>query len=72
MAEGVAGGGFGEPGLAHGVFELALHGGFVDMVTGDSAGPRVRAKGCGGEEELPGPFAGGVGVFAVHPQKVCS
>ena len=46
MAKRVAGGGFGEPGLAGCIFELALHGGFVDMVTGDSAGPRMRAEGC--------------------------
>jgi len=46
MAQGVAGGGFGEPGLAGGFLELALHGSFVDVVSGDPAGPWVRTK-CG-------------------------
>lgn len=64
MAQGVAGGGFREACLAGCVFELALHGGFMDVVTGDSAGSRVRAKGCGREEELPRPLAGGAGVFS--------
>jgi len=57
MAQGVAGGGFGEMGLAGGFLELALHGCFVDVVSGDSAGSRVRTKGGGGKEKLPGPFA---------------
>jgi len=41
MAHGVAGGGLGEPGLAHGFLELALHGDFVDVVSGNPARPWV-------------------------------
>jgi len=63
MAKGMAGCRLGESGLAHGLFELALHGDFVDVVSGNSAGPRMGAKCCGGKEKLPGPFAGGVGVL---------
>ena len=63
VPKGVAGGGFGEEGLAHGRFELTLHGSVVDVVSGNPAGSWVRAKCCGGEEKLPGPFAGGVGVL---------
>jgi len=63
VSEGVASGGFGEAGLAHGLFELALHGDSVDMVSGDFPGSWMRAKCCGGKEKLPWPFAAGVGVL---------
>jgi len=64
MPKGVAGRGFGEPGFAHGVSELALHGDFVNVVSGDPASFRVRTKRRRWKEKLPGPFAGGVGVFS--------
>ena len=57
MAKGVAGGGFGEPGFAHGVFELALHGGFVQMMACDVSGAGMRTEGRGGKDILPGPLA---------------
>ena len=64
VAKGVAGGGFVKAGLARGLLELALHRSIMKMVSGNPAGSRVRTKCCGGEEKLPWPFAGGVGVFS--------
>ena len=51
-------------GLADGVLELALHGGFMEVMAGDPSGPGMRAEGGGGEDVLPAPFPGCVGIFA--------
>ena len=64
VAESVASSWFGKAGLPRGFLELALHRRIMKMVSGNPAGSGVRAKGRGGEEKLPGPFAGGVGVFS--------
>ena len=45
MAHRVTGGAFGNPGLADSIPELALHGGFMQVMAGDSSGARVGAKG---------------------------
>jgi len=63
MAHRVAGGTLRDGSLADGVLELALHGGFVEVVAGDFSGAWVRAKGCGGKHVLPAPLTGSVGVF---------
>jgi len=64
MPEGVTGGALGDISFADGVFELSLHGGFVDVMAGDASGVGMWAEGCRGEDVLPGPFAGGVWSFA--------
>jgi len=64
MPEGMAGGPFGDVRFAEGLLELALHGAFVKVVTGDAPRAGMRAQGSRGKDILPGPFAGGVGPFA--------
>ncbi len=49
VAKGVASGRFGKAGLAHGRFELALHGSVVKMVSGNPSGSRMRAQSGGGK-----------------------
>ena len=53
MTHGVAGGAFGNGGFAHCVLELALQGDFMEVMTGDAVGLRVRAERGGREEVLP-------------------
>jgi len=64
MAHRVASGAFGNPCLADCILELALHGGFVQVVAGDPSGAWMRTEGGGGEEVLPTPLARGLGPFA--------
>jgi hypothetical protein len=64
VTECMAGDSFWDVGFACGVFDEALQGVFMEVVTGMATGPRMRAEFCGREDELPGPFAWGVGVFA--------
>ena len=66
MAHRVASGAFRNPGLADCILDLALHGGFVQVVAGDPAGARMRAEGGGCENVLPAPLAGGVGPFPLQ------
>lgn len=47
---------------AHGFLQAA----FVSVVTSEVASARVRGESWSGEEPLPGPFMGGVGVFSVY------
>ena len=49
MAHRVASGAFRNPGLADGILELALHGRFVQVMTGDPSCARMRAEGGGCE-----------------------
>ena len=66
MAEGVGGDGFvyfGKyGGLAHGFLQDA----FVEVVAANDARERVQRTLGGGEDELPGPFPPGVGIFDVQ------
>lgn len=64
MAHGVAGGALRDGGLADGIPELALHGGFVQVVAGNFSTAGMRAEGHGWEYILPTPLAAGVGPFA--------
>ena len=64
MAHRVACGAFRDPGLSDSVLELALHGGFVQVVAGDPVGARMRAKGGGGEKVLPTPLPGCIGPLS--------
>ena len=64
VSEGVASDTLGERGLGGGVLEAPLQGIFEEVVSGIFSGARVGTEFGGGENELPGPFAWGVGVFA--------
>ena len=46
--------------------ELALHRGFVQVVACHATGSGMGADFGRGEQELPRPFLGGVGVFAAQ------
>jgi len=63
VAKGVGGDVFadfgGQGSLAHGFLDAA----FVEVMATDHAGTGVYGKAVGGEDVLPDPFAGGVGVF---------
>ena len=50
VTERVACGAFGDIGFADGVFELALHGGLVEVMAGDPTGVGMGAEGCGRED----------------------
>lgn len=63
MAQRVACGAFRNCGLADSILQLSLHGGFVQVVAGDSSRARMRTKSRGGEEVLPAPLAGCIGPF---------
>ena len=45
MTESVAGGWFGDAGLANSILELALQGGLVKVVARNAPGSRMRAEG---------------------------
>lgn len=64
MAKSVGCGALGQTRARHGLLELTLHGVFMEVVPGHPACAGVRAEGGGCEDMLPGPLAGGVGVFA--------
>lgn len=64
MAEGMTGGTFGDGRFTDGIGELSLEGVFMEVIASVMAGPRMRAEFGGREDELPWPFAWGVGVFA--------
>lgn len=64
MSEGVAGGSFWDVGFADRVSDLSLQRVLVQVVAGVFFGARVCAEFGGREDELPGPFTRGVGVFA--------
>ena len=63
MPHRVACGALGDGGFADRVLELPLHGGFVEVVTGDAARAWMGTEGGGSEKVLPNPLAGGVGPF---------
>ena len=64
MPEGVAGHALREGGLGDCLLQAALEGIFQEVVAGVFFGTGVRAEFGGREDELPWPFAWGVGVFA--------
>ena len=64
VSEGMTGDSFGDVGFAGGISDEALQGVLMEVVTRMVSGPRMRAEFGGGEDELPGPFTRGVGVFA--------
>ena len=53
VAQRVTGGEFGDIGLADGVFELALHGGFMEVMTSDPPGVGMGAESGRGKDVLP-------------------
>jgi hypothetical protein len=63
VSEGMTGDSFGDVGFAGGVSDEALQGVFMAVVTRMVSGAWKRAEFGGGEDELPGPLAWGVGVF---------
>ena len=64
MPHRVACGALGDGGFADRVLELPLHGGFVEVVTGDAARAWMGTEGGGSEKVLPAPLAAGVRPFA--------
>jgi hypothetical protein len=64
MSESVAGGSFWDVGFADRVSDLSLQRVLVQVVAGVFFGARVCTEFGGREDELPGPFTRGVGVFA--------
>jgi len=67
VAERVAGGVFGDPRGANGFPDGFLEAAFVCMMAPDHARrTRIGGEAVGGEDVLPGPFAVGIGVFAVE------
>ena len=64
MAHGVAGGALGDGCLADGCLELTLQRDFMEVVSGDAIGARMRTKrGCG-KDILPYPLSRGIRPFA--------
>jgi len=63
MSEGVAACVLGAAGAIDGDFDCALKDGWIDMVSEHFTGIDVDAESGGGEDELPAPFSGGIGVF---------
>jgi hypothetical protein len=66
MAEGMAADVFGEMGAVGGEVDGPLEGGAAGVVPAADPGPRVGRDFSGGEDELPDPLAGGVGVFPLE------
>ncbi len=66
VAQGVAGGAFGDAGFFNSGFELTLQGMFMEVMPSDSAGSRVGTKVGRWKKVLPTPLSGGVRVFATQ------
>jgi hypothetical protein len=64
VAEGVAARVLVDAGVADGLFDGALEGGFSGMVPADPAGARVNGAVGGGKDILPCPLAAGVWILA--------
>ena len=60
----MAGDAFGNVGSSDGGGEVPLERVLMEVVAGVFSGARVWAEFVGREDELPGPFARGIGVFA--------
>lgn len=63
VAEGVGGDVFADFGSQGGLAHGLLHAAFIQVMAADDAREGVDGKAVGGEDVLPDPFAGGVGVF---------
>ena len=66
VAQGVAGRAAVEIGFADRDFDGPLHAAFVNVVSADPAGSRIRAAAVRREHVLPDPLARGVGVLPLQ------
>jgi hypothetical protein len=66
VAKGMRGGWLGDSGSLRGGFDRALQQTLVHMMTPHDARARIGRDIGGGEDELPAPFASGVGIFAIE------